>query len=268
MSWFRSLSLVPLVSLASCASNPDDSTRNGPSSDTAEAAGAWEADFAGLSEAQLDAALSAGLAHCPLFASFAFVYSDMDAAITEASPPACPTTEVSGTMVRFTGGCTATGSYTYGGIFEADNAGGLYADYEDGKETTLNFQEYSMADAYGAWSFHGSWSVPPESAENHTVEDVALSCDLGGGTTFGTFGSMDCVAGEYGRECDLLQGMEGEIEGVGRFGLSGSFVVTETGHDGWLQLEGIQTLVFDLSGTVEGCIPYTLDDAPGEYCTR
>ena len=267
MSWFRFLPLsIPM--LVSCAGSLDDSATSRLSDDTAYAAGSWEADFAGLSEAQFDAALSAGLAYCPLFASFAFVYSDMDATITEASPPACPTTEVEGTMVRFTGGCTASGSFTYTGIFEADNAGGLYADYEDGRDTILTFQEYSMADSYGSWLFNGSWSVPPESAAERAVEDVALSCDLGGGTTFGTFGSMECGSGEYGRECDLLQGMEGEIEGVGRFGLSGSFVVTETGHDGWLQLEGIQTLVFDLSGTVEGCIPYTLDDAPGEYCTR
>lgn len=268
MSWFRALSLMFLACLAACASNPDDAVSNGPSSDTADATSSWEADFSGLSAAQLDAALSAGLARCSLFASFAFVYSDMDAAITEASSAACPTTEVSGTMVRFTGGCTATDSYTYGGLLEADNAGGLYAAYEDGKETTLNFQDYSMTDAYESWSFQGSWSVPSESAAIRTVEDVALSCDVGGGTTFGTFGSIDCVAGEHGRECDLLEGMEGEVDGVGRFGLSGSFAATETGYDGRLQLDGMQTLVFELSEAAQGCIPYALDGVPGEFCSE
>ena len=83
MSWFRALSLMFLACLAACASNPDDAVSNGPASDTADATSSWEADFSGLSAAQLDAALSAGLARCSLFASFAFVYSDMDAAITE-----------------------------------------------------------------------------------------------------------------------------------------------------------------------------------------
>jgi hypothetical protein len=256
MRWFGSLFL-----LLSCGCGPDAEVSVG---DTALESD-WTADFTALTDAQLEAALSAGLSRCSLFASFAFVYSDSDAAITEASPPACPTTAVQGSVVTFTGGCTADGSYTYGGVLEADNAGGLYASYLEGQDTTLNFEDYSMVDDFGSWRFDGSWTVPPEAADLRSLESVDLRCDLGSGT-FGTTGSMECVAGEYGRECVFLEGMEGEVEGVGRFGLSGSFTSTEAGYDGVLTLEGAQTLIFQLSDAADGCTPYTVDGVASEHC--
>ncbi len=258
---------MTLFLLLACAGDTVDPTTTGPSLDDTATVGEprWETDLSDLSADQLDGALSAGLARCPLFAGFAFVYSDMDAVITELSPQPCPAVGVAGTMVRFTGGCTAPNSYTYGGVFEADNAGSLFAPYQDTLDTTLTFLDYYLEDTWSSWSFDGSWTLPPEGSDTQAPEEVALSCNLGR-STFGTFGALDCTAGEYGRECELLEGTEGEVDGVGRFGLSGSFASTETGYDGWLQLDGLQTLVFQLSDAANGCVPYTLDGEPREYC--
>ena len=225
----------------------------------------WDASFEGLTAERMDGVLRAGLSHCSLLATYAFSYSDMDAALTEMSPPACPTTEVEGSMVRFTGGCTAAGSYTYEGVLEADNAGGMFGSYVDGQNTDLRFDDYSMTDSYDAWWFDGLWSLPSDATDAGTLETVSLSCDLGNGS-FGTFGEQDCAAGEYGRECTYSEGTEGEAGGVGRFGLSGSFAVTEKGYDGTLTMEGQQTLIFQLAEAADGCTPYTLDGVPGEHC--
>ena len=253
--------------LISCDGNLDvsstDSSDRGEANDSDSAS--WGADFDGLTGEQMDGVLRAGLSQCSLLATYAFSYSDMDAALTEMTPPACPATEVEGTMVRFTGGCTASGSFSYEGVLEADNAGGMFASYEDGRNTDLRFADYSMTDAYDAWWFDGSWSLPSNATEAGTLETVSLSCDLGNGS-FGTFGEQDCVTGEYGRECTYSEGTEGEAGGVGRFGLSGSFAVTEKGYDGTLTMEGQQTLIFLLSDASDGCTPYTLDGVPGEHC--
>ena len=169
-------------------------------------------------------------------------------------------------MVRFTGGCTADGSYAYEGVFEADNAGGLYASYQAGQDTLLRFEEYSMRDSYTSWSFDGEWTLPPEGEDGYAVEEIAMRCDLGRGF-FETTGALSCTMGEYGRDCTLLDGLEGAVDGVGRFGLSGSFKVTESGYQGALELSGQQRLTFDLSEAEEGCFPYTLDDVAGEHCS-
>ena len=111
----------------------------------------WDATLR-LTAEQMDGVLRAGLSPYSLW-RLCFSYSDMDAALTEISPPACPTTEVEGNMVRFTGGC-ATG-YTYEGVLEADNAGGMFGSYVDGQNTDLRFDDYSMTDSYDACWFDG-----------------------------------------------------------------------------------------------------------------
>lgn len=259
--------LVFLSVVCACHGNPEGPGLAGTDMEDGNDSNSstWDASFENLDADRMDLVLRSGLSHCSLLATYAFAYSDMDAAITEATPEACPTTEVEGTLVRFIGGCTASGSFTYEGMLEADNAGGLFANHEEGRNTHMRFEDYSMTDSFDAWWFDGSWALPFDATDAGTLEQVALSCDLGKGS-FGTFGEQDCVAGEHGRECTYGAGVEGEVSGVGRFGLSGSFAVTEDGYDGELTMKGRQTLVFLLSDASEGCTPYTVDGQPGMHC--
>ena len=106
-----------------------------------------------------------------------------------------------------------------------------------------------MTDSYDAW-FDGLWSLPSDATDAGTLETVSLSCDLGNGSLV-PLGWITLLANMVANV--LQRRTEGEAGGVGRFGLSGSFAVTEKGYDGTLTMEGQQTLIFQLAEAADGC---------------
>ncbi len=185
----------------------------------------------------------------------ASAYAGVDA------PDGCPRSVVDGSVTTVTGGCDTDDGRVEGTVV-IDNVPTFFGEdtTDRTRPQTVEFDGYVAGAPDDQWAIDGSIRVDV---------DRAISAQLTVGTQ-GLFSTTDLrmTCTDIGA-CTAGAGSWADVDGIGRFAISGTWNLDEEAPAGRVTLTGAEVLVLDLDANANGCIPFTIDGEPaGELCNE